>query len=151
MKKYLILLTAVALLAVTGCSTLDNALLNKQTIPASTNAVTGAVTPEQAVYVTKPVIASTIATAQQYAPLIPAPYSFPVEAGLGILSAGLALYARSRNGKLNTANSVLQAVVTGVEAAAHSETKVAIQNAAVAAGVNDDLHAIVQDTTVAMK
>ena len=152
MKKYLILLTAVALLAVTGCSTVDKALLDKQVIaPATTNAVTGVVTPEQASYAPKPIIENSIATAKQYAPLIPAPYSLPVELGLSALSAGLALYARSRNGKLNTANSILQAVVTGVEAAAHAETKVAIQNAAVAAGVNDDLHAVVQDTTVALK
>lgn len=155
MKKTLLILSAVTLLAVAGCSTLDKALLTQQPsiTPATTNAVTGAVTPPvtNSEYVPKPAIQGAITTAQTYTPLIPAPYGTAVDTLLALAAAGLGLYARSRNGalastaaKLQTANTIVQAVVSGVEAVGHPETKAAIQNAAVAAGVQVSLDPIVQ-------
>ena len=153
MKNTLILLTAVALtlFAATGCSTLDKVLLAPNITPAVTNTVSGAIEPSHTNYVVAPAVADGIATANTYAPLIPAPYNLPVTAALALLSAGLGIYARQRNGQLSTANAIVNAVVSGVEAVGHPETKAAIQNAAVAAGVQSQLDSVVQPVGQAMK
>jgi len=162
MKNTLMILSAVALLAVTGCSALDNAVLEKQqtVTPPVTNSVTGVITPPatNTVYAPKPAIQNTIAAAEGAASLVPPPYGTIAGSVLALLAAGLGLYARSRNNqlidttsKLSTANSVVSAVVAGVEAVGHPETKAAIQNAAVAAGVQTVLDPIVQTTGQAMK
>lgn len=155
MKKVLILLSAVALLAVTGCETIKKALYDQApvVVPASTNAVTGVVTPAvtNVVLTPKESITNGAKTAEGYAGALPPPYGTIAGGLLALALAGVSIYAKQQNGQLSTAQSVIQAVVTGVEAVGHPETKAAIQNAAVAAGVQADLHPVVQDTTLAMK
>jgi len=155
MKKLLIILSAVTLFVVAGCSTFDKAALTAtpNVTPAVTNAVTGAVTPPatNTTYAPNPALVAGIQQAQGYTGLIPPPYGTAVDGLLALALAGLGLYARSKNGQLSTANSVINAVVSGVEAVGHPETKAAIQNAAVAAGVQVNLDPVVQSVGQAMK
>lgn len=159
MKKLFLSLSAVALLAVTGCHTIDGALLDQhQTIaPATTNAVTGQVTPPttNTTLVPKPAITDALNTANTVAGVLPPPYGDILSGVLALGLGALTLYSRSRNNQLttqlNTSQQVVQAVVSGVEAVGHPDTKAAIQNAAVAAGVQSALDPIVQTTGQAMK
>lgn len=162
MRNTIALITAVALLAVTGCKSVDNALLVPKEVvtPPTTNAVTGAITPAvtNTVLVPKDGIENGLATGRQVAQVIPPPYGTVLDGILALGLAALGLYAQNRNKKkeaaetkLDTAVSIVKAITTGVEAIGHPETKAAIQNAAVAAGVQSELHPIVQQVTTEMK
>ena len=145
----------------TGCGTLTKyALVPTATIvqpatPASTNSA-GVVTPAApAVIVTNyapnPTVQGALNTGAQYAPLAPAPWGWIASGVLALASAGLGLFAKSKNGQLNDAQSITQAVITGVEAANNADTKKAIQTAAAAAGVQGQLDPLVQSVTAQMK
>lgn len=125
-----------------------------------TNPVTGVATPvtitnTQIVdrwftnYAANPAITNAINLGHEATAFIPAPYGDLAALGLTGLSALLGLLVRARNGQLSTANSIVGAVVAGVEAAGDSTTKASIQSHAAAAGVQTELHSIVQATTQA--
>jgi hypothetical protein len=155
MKKKFLLILAVAVFAVAGCTTVDKALLQPvQTIKQSaTNSATGEVSPAVTnnAVVPNPTIESGLNTGKQFAGFLPEPYGTGAAGILAILSGALGLYAKARNGKLQTANAVISAVVAGVEAVNNADTKTAIQNAAAAAGVQSNLHPIVQEISAVMK
>lgn len=103
MKKTILSLICVSLLALCGCSALDNLILEKQVTPATTNAVSGIVTPEQTQYsVSAPALGGA-----KLVTSLPIPFAAPAGIVLTFLLQG---YASMRNKK------ALSAVVLGVEA-----------------------------------
>jgi len=143
----------VSILTLSGCTAVDHALLTPTVTPASTNAVTGVVTPAVTTYAPNPTVATVLTTGATYAPLAPAPWGWIASGALALATAGLGLYAKVRNGQLNDSQSIVQAVVSGVEAAGTSAApvKASIQNAAAAAGVQSLLDPIVQAVSAQMK
>lgn len=169
----LLLLAAAAAIVLAGCGTAGG--LFKQTpgavtpaqtnltavvSPATTNAA-GQVSPPQTnqvlvvspavtnppTYTVAPAVQATLATAQQIAPVIPAPFNGLAEGGLALLSGILALTAAWKNKQLSASQkiaAVVQPIIAGVEAAGSPALKSAIQSHAVAAGVQSVLDPIVQ-------
>lgn len=98
-------------------------------------------------FVVSPAVTNLVATGQQVTGLLPPPYGTIAGGILALLAAGAGLLAKAKSGQLSTAQSIVSAVVSGVEAAGDANTKSAIQVAASAAGVQADLHSIVQSQT----
>lgn len=119
-----------------------------------TNTATGAVSTNQTptqqvvpVYGVSPTLQTGLNYAGAVAPLIPAPFGTILGGVLSLATLGLGFYAKKVNGQLSTAQSVITAVVSGVEVAGDAATKIAIQSHATAAGVQDNLDPIVQTVT----
>jgi hypothetical protein len=105
------------------------------------------------VYVAATGLQSGLAIGQAAAPLA-GPWAPAAEAGLLLLSGGLAFLVKRKNGEAQSLSDQLQAVVTGVENVASAlpegqgkKVKDGIQQAAVLLGVQKELHASVQEHT----
>lgn len=164
-----LLLGGLTVTLFTGCATAEKYLLTPTAAtitaaqpaqPATTNTATGEVIPAQpaqpaqtnvTAYAPAPAVTSILQTGQQFAPLAPAPWGWIASGLLALISAGLGLFAKSKSGQLSDTQSITRAVVAGVEAANNAEIKAAVQNAAVAAGVQSKLDPIVQSVSAAMK
>ena len=124
-----------------------------------TNTVTGAtvtntvIVPQiidrwQTNYAPNPSIVSGVQTGQSVATsLAPAPYGTILGLVGSALLAGLGLLAKVKSGQLATANQIIGAVVSGVEAAGSSPAKQQIALAAHSAGVGPQLAQIVTAQT----
>jgi len=94
-----------------------------------------------------------IAGGETVSSLIPPPYGTAATAGLGILSGVLGFIARAKSKKLDSVQSIadlVQPMIAGIEKAGDPNTKAAVQSAAVAAGVQPQLHQVVQTVTSQM-
>ena len=132
MKKYLF----IALIVFAGCKT--NPLIQPVFSPGTTNIQ---------FYVPAAPLTNAIAIANQVAPLIPAPFGEIASGVLALATAGLGLYAKAKSNQLSTSQSMLSSVITGVEKGGTPQTKQAIQQSSVAAGVADQLDNAVHQIT----
>jgi hypothetical protein len=150
-KSVIVALLASAVLLGSGCaatrSLLNGALLTPNITQASTNAATGEVAPPSTNYTPNTTLVSGITTARELSPLAPAPFGWILDGVGGLALAGLTLYAKKKNGQLSTAQAIAGAVISGVEAAGHAETKAAIQKASADAGIAAPLASLVQSLT----
>jgi hypothetical protein len=140
---------ATSLLLGSGCAStkalVSGALLTPSVTQASTNPVTGELTPATTNFAPNPTLVSGIETARQLSPLAPAPFGWIIDGVGGLALAGLGLYAKRKSGQFNTAQAIAGAVVAGVEAAGHAETKAAIAKESSKAGVAAALDTLVQN------
>lgn len=112
-----------------------------------TNTVQTIVERPQTNSVINPALVTGVQTAQTVAGFLPPPWD-GIITGIGSLVLGaLGIGLKIKGGQLSTANSIIGATVAGVEAANDSATKQSIQQMAAAAGVQSDLHSIVQSMT----
>jgi hypothetical protein len=91
-----------------------------------------------------------ISGAQTVSSLLPPPYGTAATAGLGVLSGLLGVIATIKSRNLNSVQSVanlVEPMIAGVEAGGDPATKQAIQSYAAGAGVQTDLHPLVQKVT----
>jgi hypothetical protein len=146
-------IVGLSAILISGCGTVDRVLLVQNVTPAVTNAVTGEVTPPLTNVAIAPKVTATIETGKAYAAAAPPPWGWIASGVLTLLSGGLGIYVKSKNGKLKTSQSMLNAVVAGVEAAGDSagEVKISIQKAAAAAGVQEQLDPLVQKVSSLIK
>jgi hypothetical protein len=77
----------------TGCATFDKYALQTTVAPAVTNQLTGAISAPVTNYAPAPNVVAAITTAQQVAPLAPAPFNWILQALLSLAGAGLGTYA----------------------------------------------------------
>lgn len=113
------------------------------------------------VFVPKPELVQTIETARAGSVFVPPPYGQMLDLGLGALAAGLAWYARRKtvhandaSAEADTANTIVRAVIrgveagtTGTEAATAQRIKDAINAASKELAVADPLHQAVKEYT----
>jgi hypothetical protein len=123
----------VALLGVNGC-----ALLSKS-YPNGTNAAP--------VYVPSSLASNINNGAQQVAAVVPTPYGGLLATVATLAFAGLGLFARIKTTAAANNESMLTAVISGVENANIDSVKQAVSNAAVSAGVSGILATKVQSVT----
>jgi hypothetical protein len=107
-----------------------------------TNAVVVPAVPAHYEY--KPIVTSSIGTAQTVAGFLPPPYGTVAGIALTAVSGILGFVLKRKNGQLNTTQTILNSVITGVEAVGDATTKLSIQSHAAAAGVQQHLEPIVQ-------
>ena len=146
----------VAIIAAVSCAT--PVTLTPAT-PASTNSVTGEVTPAKPAITTNlpnATVTNIAATGHQIAPLLPTPSGTLLDGLLLLMTVGAGAVAKYKNSQLNTVQAVQDTIIEGVEAAGPvaATVKQMIAKTALANGVADPLHAAVQavsDTTTAPK
>ena len=133
-----------------------NVITNSAGVPVLTNAVPVVQAVPQTNFVVNPMIQTGATLVRTYAPLLPPPFGDFAALGATAVTGLLGLLLRAKNGqlkstadKLGVAQTIVGAVVQGVEAAGDNTTKASIQSHATAAGVQDDLHDVVQGMTVA--
>lgn len=141
--------TAFAALILGGCSTPETLF---PAIPASTNVITGVVTPATPPVTTNLPNATVTAIATEgnaIAPLLPAPFSTALTALLGLTTLIAGYVAQRKNGQLTTANQVTTAIIQGVESAgtAAAAVKAAVATVSKANGVSDAVEAAVNQVT----
>lgn len=146
-KIAIIVISIIASVYVSGCATRVT-LVPAQ--PATTNEVTGVVTPAvPGIYTNIPnqTVTSSVGYGTQALPFIPQPYNGIVGGVLTLLALGAGAAAAYKNKQLNTANAVVATVVTGVEAAGSiaAAVKQAISKQALADGTADAVHAAVSE------
>jgi hypothetical protein len=153
-------LTATLLMFCSGCNSVyqqttpakpaeTNQVAMLQTLPNGqtqlvTNTVVTPAVPAQYEYV--PMLTAGMNTAKTVSGFIPPPYGTVAGIALTAVSAILGFILKRKNGQLSTTQTILQSVITGVEAAGDATTKVSIQSHATAAGVQQDLEPVVQNT-----
>jgi hypothetical protein len=106
--------------------------------------VTPAVVPQ---FEMNPTVDSALKTGQTVTEFLPPPYGTVASGALMAVSAILGFFLKKKNGQLSTTQTILQSVVTGVEAVGDATTKLSIQSHANAAGVQTQLNPIVQAVT----
>ena len=128
--------------------------------PATTNSVTGVVTPAiPAIYtnIPNPIVTQVASYGTAALPFVPAPYNGILGGVLTLLTlaaGGIAAYKNKQlnttNAKFNTTNAIVSTIVAGVEAAGEAATAVkqSIAKTAIQNGNADDVHEAVQNLTV---
>lgn len=166
-KKFLLLpiLTAVMLLLATPAHAMHllfhpgtpiPVLTTNYVINVTTNVATGVTstvtnqevkTVEVPQYTLAPTLTTGLATGQTVSGFLPPPYDLVVSGALTALGTILGIALKKKNGQLSTTQTVLQSVITGVEAVGDANTKLSIQSHANAAGVEPVLQPLVQSVT----
>lgn len=95
----------------------------------------------------QPTVSKVLATGETVSGFLPPPYDIVVSGGLTAIGSILAFWLKKKNGQLSTTQTILNSVITGVEAVGDANTKLSIQSHANAAGVQPDLNPIVQTVT----
>jgi hypothetical protein len=131
MKRILLL---PALFLFVGCSHLVTPVYQ----PGTTNVVQ---------YIPSAPLTNALGIGQQVAPLVPPPFGEIASGVLALATAGLGVYARIKTNQLSDHQSMLSAVIAGVEKAGTPATKDAIAQNAAVAGVGGELDAAVRQVT----
>lgn len=115
----------------------------------TTSSVTNQVVVPQSVpqFTLAPSVTTALDTGKTVSGFLPPPWDAAVSIGLTGIGSVLALVLKKKNGQLSTTQTILQSVITGVEAVGDANTKLSIQSHANAAGVEPDLYPIVQSAT----
>jgi hypothetical protein len=98
-------------------------------------------------YQVSPKTTTTLQTGEAIAGAVPAPYGTLAILGLTALSGVLGIFAKLKSGQAASAQEVadlVNPIIAGVESVGNPATKLAIQQHAVAAGVQDVLDPLVQ-------